>query len=102
PVLGLAGYTVEDGGDNIPAPGEQVQVRLSAQNIGLGIAEGATVKIEAVSAGVVVDTANALAIPAVESGSFSALNDTFAITVDAGLKCAEAIELRATFQTKEG
>lgn len=102
PVLGLADYKVEDGGDNIAAPGEQVQVRLSAQNTGLGLAEGATVELVAVSPGVQVNTSAALTVPPVEAGSFAALTETFAITVAADLACAEAIQLQAIFHTKEG
>ncbi len=102
PVLSLAGYAVEDGADDIAAPAEQVQLRLSVQNTGLGIAEGATVQIEAISAGVVVDNAGPLAVPNVQAGTASELADTFVITVAADVACADAVDLRATFQSKEG
>lgn len=102
PVLSLAGYAVQDGGDDIAAPGEQVQVQLSAQNTGIGVAQGATVRIDAVSAGVVVDNAGPFTLPDVEVGTISELQDTFSITISADTTCAAAVDLRATFVSKEG
>lgn len=102
PILSIAGVELTDGGDDIPAPGEQVQVRLSALNTGIGTARGATVRLEPVDATVVVDTAQALNVPAVSEGGSAALADSFGITISSTVACADSVTVRAVFQTAEG
>lgn len=102
PVLSVAGYTLSDGGDDIPAPGETIQVTLSVQNTGLGEARGSTVRLEPIGAVVSVGTTDALTVPPVEAGTAATLSGTFAITISSTIACAETVELRAVFQTAEG
>jgi MYXO-CTERM domain-containing protein len=102
PILGLAEVTVSDGNDDIPAPGEQVQVHLSAQNVGLGGAEGATVRLEAVGDTVTVQSTEAKALPVVPQGGSAALSEAFDITISADTECAQFVTLRAIFTAREG
>lgn len=101
PLLDVDGFTIEDGGDDLIAPGEQVQLGLRMRNDGLGTAEGVQVTVRALDARATVGSATVTA-PAIPEGGAVELGMRFALTAAPGVECGGTVRVEVQATTREG
>ncbi len=100
PVMNTAGARLQDGGDDLLAPGETASLFLRIGNSGIGTAENVQVELRAL-AGATIAPATMMA-PAVEQGGAVELPTPFSVAVSSTVACGTGIEVQARFLTQEG
>ncbi len=101
PLLALDRYQVEDGNDDLIAPGETPSLTLTVRNDGLGTSEGAQVYLRSTTPGVVVLTGT-IAAPAIPEGQAVALPQGFSVQVGAEIPCGAPVHLEMVATSAEG
>lgn len=101
PEIVLGAYEIVDDGDGIIAPGESFTVVLSAQNNGIGTAEGVVVELEPLGATVTVQT-GAQNAPPLPVGERVQIATPFQVTASSTISCDVGLRLQAKFTTTQG
>ena len=101
PLIELAGHSIEDGNDDLVAPGETFQLGLSIINQGVGTAANVSVELTPVGDGSMV-TGGPITVPSVGAGEVAVLPGAFTVTVSSTVACGGSIAFAARFVTEEG
>ncbi len=101
PVMRLGGSAIEDGGDQLIAPGESFGLRLSLLNEGLGLAENVEVELSSEDPNITINTNNLMGAP-VPEGQVVPMDQLFMLEVGNDVACGDSIAMRAKFTTQEG
>lgn len=101
PLLDVDGSAIEDGGDDLIAPGERVELALRMRNDGLGTAEGVQVTLRSLDGLATVESATVTA-PPIPEGQAVDLGTRFRLTAAAGVACGGVIRLEVRATSQEG
>ncbi len=101
PLIDLDGALVKDGGDDLIAPAEQVELLLRVRNDGLGTAENVQVTLRSLDGKATVETTTITAPPIAE-GAAVELGSRFRLTAAADVVCGSVIELEMQATSQEG
>ncbi len=101
PLLGLHGFAVDDGDDDLVGPGDAFDLGLDVRNDGLGTAENVAVTVTSLSPGVTVASAT-VSVPAVPEAGVAAVPGSFRVTLGPELECGTSIRLQVRTTSQEG
>jgi len=101
PEIDLDAITLDDGGDDLIAPGEHTNASLKVRNLGLGTAENVQVTLRSLDGLVTVETGTVTAPPIAE-GTAVALGMPFGLAVSPAVPCGSVIALEMLAVTREG